>query len=81
MSEKELSFEEALNRLEEVVKELEDGGLSLDKSLEVFTEGVKLVKFCNQELSQAEKKIEMVISNKEGFADTVSFIQEDKLDG
>lgn len=81
MNEKKFSFEDALSKLEEVVKALEEGGLSLDKSLEMFTEGVQLVKFCNQELNQAEKKIEMVIRNEEGFTDTVPFIQEEKIDG
>ena len=61
MTEKKINFEDALARLEEVVKELEDGGLSLEKSLELFEEGVRLVKFCKLELDQAEKKIEIVL--------------------
>ncbi|NLM96356.1 MAG: exodeoxyribonuclease VII small subunit [Halanaerobiaceae bacterium] len=80
MSQKKLSFEEALKKLEETVKALEDGGLSLDKSLELFTEGVQLVKFCNEELNKAEKKIEMVLESEEGFADTVPFVQEEEFD-
>lgn len=69
MPERKLGFEEALARLEEVVKELEDGGLSLEKSLELFEEGVKLVKFCKMELDQAERKIEIVLKKDEDYND------------
>lgn len=69
MPERKLDFEEALARLEEVVKELEDGGLSLEKSLELFEEGVKLVKFCKMELDQAERKIEIVLKKDEDYND------------
>lgn len=69
MAERKLDFEEALARLEEVVKELEDGGLSLEKSLELFEEGVKLVKFCKMELDQAERKIEIVLKKDEDYND------------
>lgn len=69
MAERKLDFEEALARLEEVVKELEDGGLSLEKSLELFEEGVKLVKFCKTELDQAERKIEIVLKKDEDYND------------
>lgn len=69
MPERKLDFEEALARLEEVVKELEDGGLSLEKSLELFEEGVKLVKFCKLELDQAERKIEIVLKKDEDYND------------
>ena len=43
---KELKFEQALDKLENTVKEMEEGSIPLDKSLEQFEEGVKLVKFC-----------------------------------
>lgn len=67
MTEKKINFEDALARLEEVVKELEDGGLSLEKSLELFEEGVRLVKFCKLELDQVEKKIEIVLKKDEDY--------------
>ncbi|MFP4016318.1 MAG: exodeoxyribonuclease VII small subunit [Halanaerobiales bacterium] len=79
MSDKELKFEEALEKLEIIVRELEDGGLSLDKSLEVFTEGVKLIKFCNNELDEAEKKIEIVLNQEDGYTDAVPYDQEGEL--
>lgn len=80
MKNKEITFEQALERLEKIVEELEDGCLSLDKSLDTYTEGIKLIKFCNQELNQAEKKIEMVLANDEEFTDIdiVPFTQEEE---
>lgn len=74
----DLDFEEALNRLEEVVEKLEEGSLTLDKSLAKFLEGVRLIKFCNQKLSEAEKKIEVVLKDEEGFSDIVPFSQEEE---
>ncbi|ACL69407.1 exodeoxyribonuclease VII small subunit [Halothermothrix orenii] len=71
--EKELNFEKALKRLEEIVDCLETGGLSLDKSLERFSEGVKLVNYCNQELNKAEEKIEKVLKEGGTFTRSVSF--------
>lgn len=77
MSEIELKFEEALDRLEEIVKNLESGGLTLEQSLEKFSEGVKLIKFCNQELNKAEKKIEMVLSEEEEFTRVIPYVDEE----
>ena len=50
-------FEGALEELEKVVERLESGDLSLEDSLAAFEEGVRLVKFCNQKLTDVEKKI------------------------
>ncbi len=53
-----LNLEEALNDLEQIVKDLEDGRLSLEESLELFEKGVKLVRLCNSKLDMAEQRIE-----------------------
>jgi len=79
MSEKDMEFEQAVEKLEEIVKQLEEGGLSLDKSLETYTEGVRLIKFCNKELNKAEKKIEMVLNDDEGYSDVVPYDQREEL--
>jgi exodeoxyribonuclease VII small subunit len=50
-------FETALEELESVVEQLESGDLSLEDSLAVFEKGVGLVKYCNQKLSEVEKKL------------------------
>ena len=59
-------FEEALQKLEKVVEQLESGDLSLEDSLAAFEEGVGLVKYCNQKLTEVEKKIELLVKDKEG---------------
>jgi len=59
-------FEQALEELEQVVERLESGELSLEQSLAAFEEGVKLVKLCNQKLTEVEKKIELLVKDKDG---------------
>ena len=59
-------FEEALEELEKVVERLESGELSLEDSLAAFEEGVGLVKFCNRKLTEVEKKIELLVKDKDG---------------
>lgn len=51
-------FEEAFERLEEIVAKLESGDVALEESLDLYTEGMTLVKFCNQKLTLAREKIE-----------------------
>jgi len=60
------NFESALEELEQVVEQLESGELSLEDSLSAFEKGVGLVRFCNQKLNEVEKKIEMLVRDKEG---------------
>ena len=62
----EQNFEQALGELEEVVEQLESGALPLDDSLAAFEKGVGLVKFCNQKLNEVEKKIELLLKDKDG---------------
>jgi len=59
-------FEAALEELERVVEQLESGDLSLEDSLAAFEEGVGLVKYCNQKLTEAERKIELLVKDREG---------------
>lgn len=63
---KELSFEEAMVRLEEIVRLLEGGGAALDTSLALFEEGVGLVKLCNAKLDGAEQKVKMLVKGDDG---------------
>jgi exodeoxyribonuclease VII small subunit len=62
----ELTFEESLKRLEEIVTQLEGNKLALEQSLQVFEEGVKLVRFCAGRLEDAERRIEILLADKEG---------------
>jgi exodeoxyribonuclease VII small subunit len=59
-------FESALEELEQVVEQLESGELSLEDSLSAFEKGIGLIRFCNQKLHDAEKKIELLLKDKEG---------------
>jgi exodeoxyribonuclease VII small subunit len=59
-------FEAALEELEQVVERLESGDLSLEDSLAAFEKGVGLVKFCNEKLTEVEKKVELLVKDKEG---------------
>jgi exodeoxyribonuclease VII small subunit len=63
---RELKFEEAIADLEQVVEQLESGDLSLEDSLEAFEKGVGLVRYCNQKLSEVEKKVELLVKDKQG---------------
>jgi exodeoxyribonuclease VII small subunit len=62
----EKNFETALEDLEQVVEQLESGDLALEDSLAAFEKGVGLAKFCNQKLNDVEKKVELLIKDKEG---------------
>jgi len=58
-------FEEAFERLEEIVSKLESGDVALEESLGLYTEGMTLVKFCNDKLSVAREKIEKLTAEGE----------------
>ncbi|GMV99136.1 MAG: hypothetical protein AMXMBFR84_02750 [Candidatus Hydrogenedentota bacterium] len=72
----EPKFEKDLDRLEQIVAELEAGELPLDDSLKRFEEGIKLAKRCEAALTQAEKKIEILLRNTEGELEAASFEDE-----
>lgn len=57
---KKIKFEDALSRLEEITHCFEEEELSLEKSLKLFEEGVKLSKYCQDKLNEASKKIEIL---------------------
>ena len=63
---KELNFEETMENLEKIVQELEKGDLNLDDSISKFEEGMKLSKSAGKYLEEAEKKITMLVSDKDG---------------
>lgn len=63
-----LTFEEAIARLEESVRALESGNVPLDRSLELFEEGIALVKLCNGKLDAAEQKVVKLRLSPDGTA-------------
>lgn len=62
----ELTFEQALKRLEEIVEALETEDLDLDKSLQFFEESVQLYRHCDQQLQAAEKRIDILRTRNDG---------------
>jgi exodeoxyribonuclease VII small subunit len=70
---KEKSFEAALERLEQIVAEMEAGRLKLDAMLKRYEEGMLLARFCSEKLEEAEKKIEMLVKKQDGTLDTLEF--------
>ena len=70
---REQSFEEALARLEAIVKELEEAELPLEKSLEVFEEGVRLSRLLHERLNESERKVEVLLKGADGDLATAPF--------
>jgi exodeoxyribonuclease VII small subunit len=60
-------FEDALNKLEKIVSKLEEGDIPLEESLKLFEEGIRLSRFCNQKLDEAERKVEILLKGKDGM--------------
>ena len=71
-------FEAALKKLEEIVKKLETGDLSLDSALELFEEGIKLSRFCHTKLEQAERRVEILLKDGGGQPRPVPFESENE---
>lgn len=76
--EKSVPFEKAMDRLETIVNQLEDGELSLDKSLDSFEEGMQLAKQCEDQLLQAEGRVEKIM--KEFNSEKTVTLSDDELD-
>lgn len=66
MKDKKVTFESALQRLEEIVDSLEKGEVSLEDAISLFEEGIKTAKICKEKLESAEKKIKQLIKNSDG---------------
>jgi len=74
--EKELSFEKALEKLENIVESLEEGNMPLEDTLKMFSEGMNLLKNCEEKLKVVETKIEKLINEKNGEITTEPFSPE-----
>ena len=62
----EITFESSLKELERIVEELEAGDLPLERSLELFEQGVKLSRECQKRLDEAERRVEILLKDEEG---------------
>jgi exodeoxyribonuclease VII small subunit len=73
----EKKFEAAMARLEEIVSELEKGDVPLEQSLKLFEEGIKLSRICNKRLEEAERKVEILLKDKNGNITPEPFEEEE----
>lgn len=69
-------FEKAFQQLEKIVQRLEAEELPLDESLQLFEEGIRLSRFCNQKLEEVEKKIELILADAKGQPQVEPFEEE-----
>jgi exodeoxyribonuclease VII small subunit len=70
-------FEKSLDELEKLVRDLEQGELSLEQSLSAFEQGVKLTRECQQALKGAEQRVEQLVQNDDGTLTTRPFSPDD----
>ena len=76
---KELSFEQALKKLEKIAEELEGDDVSLELSLKHYEEGMKLIGICNKKLQEAKQKVEVLVK-KEGKKFQLSSFDKEDID-
>jgi exodeoxyribonuclease VII small subunit len=69
----DLNFEQAIQRLEKIVAEMEGAELPLAAVLKKYEEGTRLVRFCSQKLEEAEKKIELLTKKADGSVELKPF--------
>jgi exodeoxyribonuclease VII small subunit len=70
------TFEASLEALEQIVHQLESGDLPLEKSLELFEQGIRLSRECQERLSQAERRIEVLLRDNQGRPVVTAFDEE-----
>ncbi|MBR2971854.1 MAG: exodeoxyribonuclease VII small subunit [Clostridia bacterium] len=74
---KMIKFEEAMTKLEEAVRLLESGNLTLDDSIEKYEDALKYVKICSEMLENAEQKVRILTENADGCISDKPFIQNE----
>ena len=72
----DINFEEAISRLEDEVKKLESGNMTLDESISAFEKAVNLVKVCNEKLDNAERKVRILVEGADGVVTDMPFDNE-----
>lgn len=79
MAEKKVSFEQAMDRLEEIVRQLEQGDAPLEEALSLFEEGTRLVKKCSTQLDKAEQKVNKLLAGPDDSLQQVAFSGEEQV--
>lgn len=77
----EKKFEDAMLKLEELVRKLEGGDLSLEESIKVFEEGIRLAGLCTRKLDEAERRIEVLIKGEQDRPEIKPFEGGENNDG
>ncbi|MFA4044925.1 MAG: hypothetical protein HZRFUVUK_001733 [Candidatus Fervidibacterota bacterium] len=76
----QMTFEQAIKELEEIVAKLESGKTSLEEALKLFERGVKLAKLCERKLRRVERRLKMVVKTEEGEIEFRDFELEEEGD-
>lgn len=76
MSDNKMSFEQSMQRLEQIVRAMERGDVALDESLKLFQEGTELVRSCGKLLDEAEMQIQKVVKGPDGNPTMEDFADE-----
>lgn len=74
---KNIKFEEAIEKLDSIVSKLEAGSVALDESLTLFEEGVALIKLCNEKLDSAEQKVRILTEAADGTVTDAPFVNDE----
>ena len=74
---KNISFENSLKRLEDIVSEMENSQLDIDKAMKLFEEGISLVNQCSTKLDETKKKIEILVE-KNGKKEKENFVEREE---
>src|SRR5262245_2494684 len=74
----DLTFEQALKRFEEIVEALDTEDLDLEKSLQFYEEGVKLYRYCHQQLDAADRRVDIIQPTADGTLAAEPFVLRDE---
>ena len=76
MQNKDINFEKAMERLEQITQELSREGITLEESLALYEEGVALARVCNKKLDETERKIKILQISEDGEIDEKDFSEK-----
>ena len=76
MQNKDINFEKAMERLEQITQELSREGITLEESLVLYEEGVALARVCNKKLDETERKIKILQISEDGEIDEKDFSEK-----
>ncbi|MEN6321739.1 MAG: exodeoxyribonuclease VII small subunit [Syntrophaceae bacterium] len=71
-------FEEALGKLEDIVRKMESGDMTLEESLKAFEEGIRLARLCSRKLDEAERRVEILLKQEEGLVTKPLQVEENE---